>query len=252
MQIQEISMLKAIIVDDEKNAIQSLLWELKHFEEQVEVLTTFTNANQALLYLSKNSVDCIFLDIDMPQMDGFEFISKLPNNDQIAVVISSAYNQFGIKALKNEAVDYLLKPVDRDDLGTAISKIIKYHSKLLSFNNLEKMVIEATNQTPNKKVTIKADGKLVFLDADEILFAESDGNYTTLFLTDGHKILLTKKLKDVGDLLTSTIFYRIHNSYIINLTHVKEFIQSDGYVILKSNHKIPVSRQKKSDFLDLF
>ena len=103
----------------------------------------------------------------------------------------------------------------------------------------------------NKKITFNTDGKLVFLESDEILYAESDGNYSTVFLSDGQKIVLTKKLKEVNELLPSDSFFRIHNSYIINLTKIKEFLKTDGYVILKPNHKIPVSRQKKSDFLDM-
>ncbi|MEQ9580658.1 MAG: LytTR family DNA-binding domain-containing protein, partial [Arenibacter sp.] len=102
-----------------------------------------------------------------------------------------------------------------------------------------------------KKITINTDGKLLFLQSDEILFAESDGNYSTLFLSDGQKILLTKKLKEVNQILPKDTFFRIHNSFIINLNKIKEFLKTDGYVILQSNHKIPVSRQKKSDFLDL-
>ena len=103
----------------------------------------------------------------------------------------------------------------------------------------------------DRKITLNTDGKLLFLEGDEILYAESDGNYSTIYLTDGQKIVLTKKLKEVNELLPQESFFRIHNSYIINLNKIKEFIKTDGYVVLKSNHKIPVSRQKKSDFLDM-
>ena len=106
-------------------------------------------------------------------------------------------------------------------------------------------------ESPSKKITINTDGKLVFLHSDVILYAESDGNYNTIYLSDGQKILLTKKLKEVNTLLPDHSFFRIHNSYIINLNKIKEFLKTDGYVVLESNHKIPVSRQKKSDFLDL-
>ena len=92
---------------------------------------------------------------------------------------------------------------------------------------------------------------MVFLEAEEILYAESDGNYSTLFLSDGSKLVLTKKLKEVNQLLPSDDFFRIHNSFIVNLGKIKEFLKADGYVILKTGQKIPVSRQKKSDFLDL-
>ena len=169
-------------------------------------------------------------------------------NKEFPVVITTAYNQYAIKALKNEAIDYLLKPIDTDDLNATISKIKKFNNKNYTAEKLEKILLKFNSDSLQKKITINTDGKLLFLQSDEILFAESDGNYSTLFLSDGQKILLTKKLKEVNQILPKD---RIHNSFIINLNKIKEFLKTDGYVILQSNHKIPVSRQKKSDFLDL-
>ena len=177
-------------------------------------------------------------------------IQKLKNKD-FPVVITTAYNQYAIKALKNEAIDYLLKPIDTDDLVGYYCQDKKYNSKNYTAERLEKILVNFNSNPVHKKITFNTDGKLVFLESDEILYAESDGNYTTVYLTDGQKIVLTKKLKEVNELLPGDSFFRIHNSYIINLTKIKEFLKTDGYVILKPNHKIPVSRQKKSDFLDL-
>jgi two-component system LytT family response regulator len=186
----------------------------------------------------------------MPAMDGFQFIKNLKNKD-FPVVITTAYNQYALQALKNEAIDYLLKPIDTDDLELTIAKIKKFNAKNLTIERLEKMLLNYNSESHSKKITINTDGKLVFLNSDDILYAESDGNYSTIFLKDGQKILLTKKLKEVNALLPQSSFFRIHNSYIINLNKIKEFLKTDGYVVLESNHKIPVSRQKKSDFLDM-
>jgi two-component system LytT family response regulator len=243
-------MLEAVIVDDEIKALQSLTWELTNFSEEIHVMASFTNPFEALDYLEKNTPDCLFLDIEMPTMDGFQFIQKLTNKN-FPVVITTAYNQYAIKALKNEAIDYLLKPIDSDDLEDTITKIKKYNSKNLTAEKLESILINFNARSTNKRITLNTDGKLLFLESDEILYAESDGNYSTIFLTDGQKIVLTKKLKEVNQLLPEECFFRIHNSYVINLNKIKEFLKTDGYVVLKSNHKIPVSRQKKSDFLDL-
>lgn len=245
-------MLEAVIVDDEVKALQSLTWELINFSEEIKVVASFTNPLEALAYLNKpeNTPDCLFLDIEMPTMDGFQFIQQLKNKD-FPVVITTAYNQYAIKALKNDAIDYLLKPIDSDDLSDTITKIKKFNAKNYSAERLEKMLLNFNANAIQKKITLNTDGKLVFLSCDQILYAESDGNYTTIFLTDGHKILLTKKLKEVNEILPHETFFRIHNSYIINLNKIKEFLKTDGYVVLESNHKIPVSRQKKSDFLDL-
>lgn len=243
-------MLKAVIVDDEIKALQSLSWELTNFSKEINVVASFTDAFEALNYLETNTPDCLFLDIEMPTMDGFQFIQKLQNKN-FPVVITTAYNQYAIKALKNEALDYLLKPIDTDDLEETIVKIKKFNAKNLTVDKLEKILLNFNSSTNTKKITFNTDGKLLFLESNEILYAESDGNYSTIFLTDGQKIVLTKKLKEVNELLPPDTFFRIHNSYIINLNKIKEFLKTDGYVILNSNHKIPVSRQKKSDFLDL-
>mgnify|MGYP001824895430 FL=1 len=244
-------MIKAVIVDDEKKAIQSLAWELTNFSDEINVIASFTDPFEALNFLSNNSPDCLFLDIEMPTMDGFQFIQKL-SNKEFPVVITTAYNQYAIKALKNEAIDYLLKPIDTDDLKDTIVKIKKFNARTYTADRLEKILLNFNASEKQKKITLNTDGKLVFLESQEILYAESDGNYSTIYLSDGQKIVLTKKLKEVNELLPGDSFFRIHNSYIINLTKIKEFLKTDGYVVLQSNHKIPVSRQKKSDFLDLF
>jgi len=243
-------MIEAVLVDDEAKALQSLSWELTNLSDEVNVVASFTDAHEALAYLEKNTPDCLFLDIEMPTMDGFQFIKNLKNK-AFPVVITTAYNQYALKALKNEAIDYLLKPIDSDDLDETLSKIKKYNSKNFTAERLEEILLNHNAKSLNKKITINTDGKLLFFESDDILYAESDGNYSTIYLNDGQKILLTKKLKEVNELLPSNSFFRIHNSYIVNLNKVKEFLKTDGYVILDTNHKIPVSRQKKSDFLDL-
>lgn len=242
-------MLNAVIVDDEPKAIQSLSWELTHFNEAVKIVKTFTNPEDALIFLKTNTPDCLFLDIQMPTMDGFQFLEKLTNRD-FAVVITTAYDEYAIKALKHEAIDYLLKPIDSDDLSDTIQKIIKFNSRILNSDKLEKILLDINKKQNTKKITINTDGKLVFLEIEDILFIESDGNYSTFFLTKNQKLVVTKKLKEVDSMLPEHKFFRIHNSYIVNLNKIKEFLKSEGYVVMESNHKIPVARQRKSDFLE--
>ncbi len=242
-------MIKAVIVDDEPKAIQSLSWELTHFSNEIEVIKTFSNPEDAIDYLNFNSPDCLFLDIQMPTMDGFQFLEKLSNKN-FAVVITTAYNEFAIKALKHEAVDYLLKPIDSEDLEETIKKIKKYNSKFFNSAKIEAALSTFNSKFQQKKITINTDGKLIFLNVDDVLFVESDGNYSTIVTKDGQKLLITKKLKEVNDILPEHYFFRIHNSYIINLSKIKEFIKNEGYVVMESNHKIPVARQRKSDFLE--
>ncbi len=242
-------MLKAVIIDDEPKAIQSLSWELSNFENDIEIIATFTEPEKALPYLKTAEIDCLFLDIEMPTMDGFQFLQKLEKKD-FAVIITTAYNEYALKALKNNAIDYLLKPIDTDDLKEAVLKIKTYNSKVNSSEKFEEILLNFNQKFNQRKITINTDGKLVFLEPNEILFVASDGNYCTLHLKNNKKIVITKKLKDVNILLPEEHFFRIHNSYIVNLHKIKEFLKTDGYVILENNHKIPVSRQRKSSFLE--
>jgi two-component system LytT family response regulator len=242
-------MFKAVIVDDEPKAIQGLSWELTNFSDDIQITNTFTNPEDALVYLENHTPDCLFLDIQMPTMDGFQFLKKL-KRQEFAVIITTAYDEYAIKALKHEALDYLLKPVDSDDLVETIKKIKKFNSRIINSDKLEKVLLNFNTGTQKKKITINTDGKLIFLEADSIVYVESDGNYSTLHLADKTKMVLTKKLKEVNELLPKELFFRIHNSYIVNLNMIKEFYKSEGYVVMTSNHKIPVARQRRSDFLE--
>ena len=245
--IKLFSMLISVIVDDEPKAIQSLSWELSNYSDQIKVIATFNNPEKALLYLAENNIDCLFLDIEMPTMDGFQFLNKLKSRD-FAVVITTAYNEYAIKALKKDALDYLLKPIDSDDLEETIAKVKKHRSRALDSNKIEKVLLRFNEKLNTKKIAINTDGKLIFLETKEILYIVSDGNYSTFHTTNNKKIVVTKKLKEINTLLPNEIFFRVHNSYIINLTKVKEFFKTDSYVIIENNHKIPFSRKRKVSF----
>ncbi|SOS47996.1 LytR/AlgR family response regulator transcription factor [Tenacibaculum dicentrarchi] len=244
-------MLRAVIVDDEPKAIEGFLWELSSFNDDLEIIQTFTQAEQAIKYINNNPIDCLFLDIEMPTMDGFQLLEKLDKKD-FAIVITTAYSEYAIKALKNDAIDYLLKPIDSDDLEVTLNRVKNYHEKSNSSEKIEQILSNFNKKFNKRKITINTDGKLIFLKQSEIVFVESDGNYCTIHTINNRKIVVTKKLKEINALLPEEHFFRIHNSFIINLNKLKQFIKSDGYVILEDNHRIPVSRQKKSDFLEKF
>lgn len=241
-------MIKAVIVDDEPKAIQSLTWELDNFSNEIQVIETFTKPEEAISYLKKNTPDCLFLDINMPTMDGFQFLDCL-NHKDFAIIITTAYNEYALKALKNEAIDYLLKPIDSDDLKDTIKKVKKFHNSNISAAKVEEVLLNFNANLKHQKIILNTDGKLVFLNIDDILYVESDGNYSTFIMTNNQKMVVTKKIKEIDALLPENYFFRIHNSYIINLNKIKEFVKNDGYVVMESNDKIPVARQRKTDFL---
>ena len=242
-------MITAVIVDDEPKAIMGLEWELKKFSDHVKVVKTFSDPEEALNFLRISPPDCLFLDIQMPTMDGFSFLEKLENHD-IAVIITTAYNEYAMKALKNEAIDYLLKPIDTDDLKETLQKAQKHKDRIDSAGKLEHILTEFNDRLNHKKIILNADGQMYFLEPDSILYAESDGNYSTIYLENQPKIVVTKKLKEVHSALPQQMFFRIHNSFVINLNKIRSYVKNDGYVVLSNNQKIPVARQRKSKFLE--
>lgn len=244
-------MITVIIVDDELSALKSMQWEIANFCDDVTILGSFSNALEARKFLNENAVDCVFLDIEMPEMDGFQFLDSFKNRN-FSVVITTAYDQYAIKAIKEKALDYLLKPIDSDDLKSCITKI-RQHKEEHSIHErlertLESMVQKSQHQV--KKISVSCDGKIIFLNPDDIVYCESDGNYCTIFLENKEKIFITHKLKFMEEKLQDLYFFRIHNSYLINLNKVKEFHKSEDFVVLSNNVKLPVSRSKKSTFLD--
>lgn len=244
-------MLQVIIIDDETKALKSMAWELENFCKNVIVVGTFSSAREAQEYLNAHEVDCIFLDIEMPDIDGFQFLELFPIRN-FAVVITTAFDQYAIKAIKEKALDYLLKPIDSDDLMACIEKIRRYKSETSLQEKLEKTLenLAFSANHSQKKINVSCDGKLIFINPEEIIYCESDGNYCTIFLDNKEKILLTQKLKFMEEKLLGFHFFRIHNSYLINLNKVTEYHKSDEFVVLTNKAKLPVSRLKKSNFLD--
>jgi len=244
-------MIDLLLIDDEPNAIKSLEWEIGNYCKNVKIVASLTNAKDAILYLKENKVDCVFLDIEMPDMDGFQFLELFPKRS-FAVVITTAFDQYAIKAIKESAIDYLLKPIDSDDLVKCFEKIEKQKNKVSLNEKLENSLEKLIQSTvlSQKKISVSTDGKMIFLNPDDIIYCESDGNYCTIYLENKEKILLTQKLKFMEEKLSQFQFFRIHNSYLINLNKVKEFHKTEEYVVLSNMMKIPVSRQKKSTFLD--
>lgn len=233
-------MLKAIIVDDEQKSIISLKWELSNFSDEILVKQVFTSPIEAIEYLKTHPVDCVFLDIDMPEMDGFQFLKYFPQR-RFCVIFVTAYDRYAINAIKEHAFDYLLKPVDTDDLTETLSKIKTYIAKQKQQGDS----VTQFNTNRDIKITISIGGQIRLFDPDEILYCKSDGNYCHLYLTDGNHHLITKKLKDIEHCLDGNTFLRVHHSYNVNMTKVKSFDRSKSMLLLETGVEISVSRSNK-------
>lgn len=242
-------MIRAIIVDDEPAAINGLTWELLKFSEDIKVVDTFTSASEALSGINYLKPDCVFLDIEMPEMNGFALLQKLTYRD-FSVIFTTAYNQYAIRAIKESALDYLLKPIDGDEIKLVIGKIKKTmgsHTFQLQFQETMNALSRASNLSV---IPIPVNGKILFVRIGDIIYCESDGNYSKIFLESSKDLYVSKKLKELESLLPNNLFFRVHNSFIIHTLKVMEYLRGDGYVVLSNHKKIPVSRNKKEAFLN--
>ena len=240
-------MIKAILIDDEKDAIESLSWEINRFCEGIEIIDSFTNPDDAISAINYLKPDCVFLDIEMPEMDGFQLLAQLKYRE-FDLIITTAYDNYAIQAFKESAIDYLLKPIDSDDLKKVVEKILKNKRR----NNLGtelktalNSILIAQNKTINK-IALPLNGKTVFVKIDDIYYCKSDGSYTTVFLKGNEKHLLSKKIKDVNALCNSNKIIRVHQSYLVNVNYIKEYIKSEGYyLVLENKVTIPVSKANR-------
>jgi two-component system LytT family response regulator len=246
--------LKALIIDDELHARDNLYMLLQNYCSDVLVLGKMASAEDARRFLKKSEVDVVFLDIKMPGEDGFEFLNSLATRD-FAVVFTTAYNEFALKAFKANAVDYLEKPIDIEDLINAVDKIkkLKTGDKPLHINeNMIDLLKSVVNkQIDYEKTSIPTKDGLIIVNNKDIAYLEASESYTTIYLENGKKYLSSKNIKIFEENLNPNVFFRTHKSYIINyMHHLKEFNRSLGNVVVMSTGaQIPVSRRKITDFL---
>lgn len=242
--------MKCIIIDDETHCIKTLTNLLETNFSEVKILASCTESPKAYDLILKYKPDFIFLDIEMPLLNGFDLISKFEHID-FDVIFTTAYDSYAIKAIKYSALDYLLKPISKEDLAAAIEKI---RSKQSSISQTQIRMASAVHnrQLPDTIALPTTDG-LIFTPVDDIVYCMADGGYTRMYMGDKSEMLLSKTLGDVDELLGDYHFFRIHHSTLINLKKVKKYIRGEGGEVIMSNgQNLPVARTRKTDFLNVF
>jgi two-component system, LytTR family, response regulator len=242
-------MLTVIIIDDEAKGRMALREKLTTYCPQIKIVAEADNGKDALVLIETHKPQLIFLDIEMPRMNGFDMLNKVPDKN-FHIIFTTAYDQYAIKAIKYAAFDYLLKPIDIEELITAISKVA------LTENNQTKKqaeVLQQNMQHPKKqlnKLAIATLDGLMFYDINDIVHLEANSNYTYIYLVNKTKITASKTLKEFEELLPDDIFFRTHHSHLINLNFIKRYIKGDGGQIeLQNGTYVDVSRRKKEEFL---
>lgn len=241
-------MINVVIVDDESINISNLQSLLIRYCPSIKIVGTASSVDEARTIIEKVNPDVVFLDIEMPQKNGFELL-KYFKTPQFDVVFVTAYDSYGIQAIKFSALDYLMKPINIDELKAAVKKIEfsltnkAYHTKLHHLMELLENKLPLTH----KKIALSSQKETFFVPIQNILRCESSNNYTTFFLNDGTVYVISKPIYEYEEMLSPFGFIRCHQSHLVNKQHVISILNEDsGYLILtRTAHKIPISRQRK-------
>ena len=241
--------LTAAIVDDVAQARATLKEDLATYCPNIEIIGEADGVVTGSKLLNKIKPDVVFLDIQLQDGTGFDILEIL-GDISFQVIFTTASDEFAIKAFKFSAVDYLLKPVDPDELIVAVQKISKVNNS--TQENYDLLLNTVKEQSAPKRMALHTLEKIHVTDIADIVRCESNGNYTTFYFKSGQKLLVTKTLKEYDQMLSEYKFARVHQSHLINAQQIKEFVKVDGgYIVMHDGSKIPVSLRKKSVVMKL-
>ncbi len=241
-------MIKAVIIDDEKNAVTALEIAVKEFCPEVEIIGTALSAKDGIKEIQNKNPDLVFVDIEMPQMTGLELVEQFENR-RFEVVFVTAYNQFAIKAFKVSAADYLLKPINIIELINAVSRI----SEKIGKQGIPQVQTEKLKTALSGKLTLPTTNGSEYINIKDIIRIEAYGSYSKVYTIDNKIRLVTKNLKSLEASLEGESFFRCHNSHLINLEYIKKFspAKDSGIIEMIDDCDIPVSRSVKTELSEL-
>jgi len=246
-------MIRAIIIDDEPDGREALKLSIEKYCPELAIVEMCSTADEGLISIQLNHPELVFLDVQMPYKSGFNLLEEIGEFD-FEVIFVTAYDRYAIKAIKFSALDYLLKPIDIDELQNAVQKA-EERIRLKGYSHHYTSLLKNVKYPSNKieKLAIPTLEGIIFEPVDDIIYCAADGNYTMLKLKGNRKLLVSKSLKDFEMMLIDNGFFRIHHTYLINMKHIRQYVKGDGgYVIMEENHHVDVSRRKKESFLKLF
>jgi two-component system LytT family response regulator len=235
---------RTIIIDDEKYARENLIHELEKYNDIIEIIGEANNVESAIEIIDNLKPNLIFLDINLGDGTGFNVLENVVFND-FKIVFVTAYDQYAIKALKINAIDYLLKPLNKTELKEVVDKIVSLETKMQI--QVQEILSQVKNNFKSKKIAIPSTEGLILYEIDSIIRCQSDGNYTMIFFNDKKKIISSKTLKHFDELLSEYGFERIHNSHLINVNYITKYLNKDGgFLMLSDGYEVPISQRKKT------
>ncbi|RAV99981.1 LytR/AlgR family response regulator transcription factor [Pseudochryseolinea flava] len=243
-------MIKTILIDDERDGLEDLQDLIKKYCTDINVISVFSNPLEALAAIRRLNPDLVFLDVQMPGMSGFELLEQL-SPVSFDVIFVSAFDRYAIKAIRFSALDYLLKPVDVDELMRAVTRV-KERKSGAKFS-IQSALHNASSRTGIvEQLAVPSTEGIDFFNTRDIIYCKADGCYTTLYLTGKQSKVVTRVLKDFEDFLSESGFFRVHNSFLINVSHVKKYVRGEGgHVVLTDDHEVDISRRRKEEFLSI-
>jgi two-component system LytT family response regulator len=245
-------MLKVILVDDELHSRETLKNLLRDFCPGVELLGAAASVDEALQLLRETEPDLLFLDIELQTATGFDLLRRLPDA-AFSVVFTTAFEQYAIQAIKYSSLDYLLKPIDIDELQAAVAKAREHKNARQHQAQLEVLLanLDGRKTGAGRRICLATADGLEFLTIDDVAYCEAAGSYTHFHLRDGRTILVSKNLREYELLIDDPAFMRVHNSYLINLDDVQRYVKTEGgYLLMKNGARIAISPKKREEFLE--
>jgi|SRR5882757_2756496 len=248
-------MLTALLIDDEANSRQAIKSLLTQLCPQVTIVGEAKNADAGIELIHSLQPQLIFLDIQMPGKTGFDMLATL-NKINFDIIFTTAYHEYAVKAFRFSAIDYLLKPIDPDDLVSAVNRVTQKQaptstSQVDLLKQLwQQLSTDKNKQDNNQKLALTTQEGIHLIEVKNIVWCESLGSYTKFYLSTGEKLITSRLIKEYEEILTDYQFFRVHQSYLINLQHIKKYVKGDGgQVWMTDGAEVEVARRRKEEFL---
>lgn len=239
---------RSYIVDDEVQAINALQLELKRFEDVIDVVGTANSIAEAVSGINEKKPDLVFLDIRLTDGTGFDVLQKIDNKN-VRVIFTTAYSEYAIQAFKFNSLDYLLKPVNNEELSRSINKLTADNQVDYSLK-IQNLLSNVRLKDSDKKIAIPSTDGIHLFELNNILYLNAERNYSKIYFTQEKPLLCAKTLKEFGHILEEMGFLRIHQSYLVNMRNVASYINKDGgYLVMKDKSTVPVSSRKRNEVL---
>lgn len=242
-------MLNVIIVEDEHHNRENLKALLNEVPGSINLLGEAATKSEAVALIKGLKPDLVLMDIELTEGTGFDVLGELPKGG-FEVVFTTAFEHYALKAIKFSSIDYLLKPINQEELNEAIGKARQKKDEVMQKRQLELLLASLDQKQEQRNICLSTSEGIEFIKTAEILYCEASGSYTHFHLKDNHKLLVSKNLKEYSLLLDDQDFMRVHNSFLINLKEVKRYVKSDGgYILMNNEANIPISGKKREEFL---